>query len=77
LCGVGQVQGYNNDDGDDNNYNHNSLFLVSLDLAEHSGCTKWDFKSESNQMLLFGERGKPEYPGKNLPEQIRELTEYT
>lgn len=48
LCGVGQVQGYNNDDGDDNNYNHNSFFLVSLDLAEH--CTKWDFKSESQQI---------------------------
>lgn len=50
LCGVGQVQGYNNDDGDDNNYNHNSFFLVSLDLAEHSVCTKWDFKSESQQI---------------------------
>ena len=27
-------------------------------------------------MFVFGERGKPEYPGKNLPEQIRELTNW-
>ena len=29
---------------------------------------------KSNQMLVFEERGKPEYPEKNLSEQSRELT---
>ena len=29
---------------------------------------------KSNQMLVFGERGKPEYPRKNLSEQSREPT---
>ena len=32
---------------------------------------------KSNQMLVFGERGKPEYPGKNLSEQRREPTNST
>ena len=32
---------------------------------------------KSNQMLVFGERGKPEYPGKNLSEQSREPTNVT
>ena len=27
------------------------------------------YHSKSNQMLVFGERGKAEYPGKNLSEQ--------
>ena len=43
-------------------------------LAEHRGSTNWvDRKSnqhKSNQIkvtLVFGERGKTEYPGKNLP----------
>ena len=27
--------------------------------------------NKSNQMLVFDERGKPEYPGKNLSEQGR------
>ena len=27
-----------------------------------------------NQMLVFDERGKPEYPGENLSEQSREPT---
>ena len=34
-------------------------------------------RSRSNwnlEVLVFGERGKPEYPEKNLPEQGRELT---
>ena len=47
-------------------------------LAEHRGSTYWgDRKSnqhKSNQMLVFGERGKPEYPGENLSEQSREPT---
>ena len=52
-------------------------------LAEHRGSTNWgDRKSnqyESNQIKcwFFGERGKPEYPGKNLSEQSRELTNST
>ena len=29
---------------------------------------------KSNQMLVLEERGKPEYPEKNLSEQIREPT---
>ena len=29
---------------------------------------------KSDQMLVFGERGKPEYPGENLSEQSREPT---
>ena len=29
---------------------------------------------KSNQMLVFAERGKPEYPEKNLSEQSREPT---
>ena len=32
---------------------------------------------KSNQMFIFGERGKPEYPGKNLSEQSREPTNST
>ena len=32
---------------------------------------------KSNQMLVFGERGKPEYPGKILSEQSREPTNST
>ena len=39
-------------------------------LAEHRGSSNWgDRKSnqhKSNQILVFGERGKPESPGKNL-----------
>ena len=31
-------------------------------------------QTKSNQMLVFGERGKPEYPEKNLLEQSREPT---
>lgn len=65
---MGQVQGYNNDDGDDNNYNHNSFFLVSLDLAEH--CTKWDFKSESQQIksnVCLWWEGKTREPREKSP----------
>ena len=31
----------------------------------------------SNRMKVFEERGKPEYPGRNLPEQSREPTNST
>jgi len=31
--------------------------------------------NKSNQMLVFGEKGKPEYLGKNLSEQNRESTD--
>ena len=34
-------------------------------------------QTKSNQMLVFGERGKPEYPEKNLSEQSREPTNST
>ena len=47
-----------------------TLFISQVYLAEHRGSTNWgDRKSnqhKSNQMLVFGERGKREYPGKNL-----------
>jgi len=33
-----------------------------MDLAEHSGFTNW----EDYNMLRFGGRGKPEYPGEKL-----------
>ena len=50
-------------------------------LAEHRGPTNWeDRKSnqhKSSQTLVFGERGKLEYPGKNLSEQSREPTNST
>ena len=48
-------------------------------LAEHRGSTNWgDRKSiNTNQMLAFGERGKLEYPGKDLSEQSREPTNST
>jgi len=47
-----------------------------MDLAEHSGFTKIELNpKKSNQKLAFlGERGKPEYPGKNLSQQSREPT---
>ena len=35
------------------------------------------YKSKFNQMQVFEERGKPEYPGKNLSEQTREPTNST
>ena len=35
-----------------------------MDLAEHSCFTNWgDYKSNQIQILVFDERGKPEYPG--------------
>ena len=52
-------------------------------LAEHSCLTNWgDYKSNwitTNQIkfLVFVERGKPKYPGKNLWEQSREPTNST
>ena len=53
-----------------------SLFKSQIILAEHECSTNWgDCKShKSNQMLVFEERGKPEYPEKNLSEQSREQT---
>ena len=50
-------------------------------LSEHRGFTNWGDRKpnqhNSNQMLVFDERGKPEYPGKNLSEQSRESTDST
>ena len=58
-----------------------TLFESQIILAEHECCTNWgDCKSnksnqfKSNQMLVFEERGKPEFPEKNLSEQSREPT---
>ena len=53
-----------------------TLFKSLILLAEYECSTNWgDCKSnKSNQMLLFEERGKPEYPEKNLSEQSREPT---
>ena len=58
-----------------------TLFESQIFLAEHECCTNWrDCKSnksnqiKSNQMLVFEERGKPEFPEKNLSEQSREPT---
>ena len=45
-------------------------------LAEHRGSTNWgDRKSnqhKSNQMLLFGERGNPEYRGKTSRSRVED-----
>ena len=48
-----------------------TLFESQIILAEHECCTNWgDCKSnKSNQILVFEERGKPEFPEKNLSEQ--------
>ena len=60
--------------------------MSQMYLAEHRGSTNWgDRKSnkhksnqiKSNLMLVFGERGKPEYTGKSLSEQRREPTNST
>ena len=59
-----------------------TLFKSQIILAEHECSTNWgDCKSnksnqinQTNQMLVFEERGKPEYPEKNLSEQSREPT---
>jgi len=64
-----------------------TLFKSQIILAKHKCSTNWgDCKSnnsnqinqinqiKSNQMLIFEERGKPEYPEKNLSEQSREPT---
>ena len=50
-----------------------TLFKSQIILAEHECSTNWG-DCKSNQMLVFEERGKPEYPEKNLLEQSREQT---
>ena len=50
--------------------------MSQMYLAEHRGSTYWGDR-KSNQMLVFGERGKPEYPGKNLSWKSRETTNST
>ena len=37
---------------------HPVVFIMALQIKSN--------QIKSNQMLVFGERGKPEYPGKNL-----------
>ena len=55
-----------------------TLFMSQVYLAEHRGYTNWgDGKSNQIKCWFFGKRGKPEYPGKNLPEQSREPTNST
>ena len=53
-----------------------TLFESQIILAEHECCTNWgDCKSKkSNQMLVFVERGKPEFPEKNLSNQQTQPT---
>ena len=45
-----------------------SLFKSQIVLAEHEYFTYWG-DCKSNQMLVFEERGKPEYPEKNQQTQ--------
>ena len=54
-----------------------------MDLAEHSSFTNNKLRrlqiklnhNKSNQILVFGKKGKLEYLGKNLSEQSRESTD--
>ena len=60
-----------------------TLFESQIILAEHEFCTNIGEtvnqinQIKSNQMLVFVERGKPEFPEKNLSEQSREPTNST
>ena len=58
-----------------NNNNNNILYLNMIGFKVQSlwGCLRIKF----NQMHVFEERGKAEYPGKNLSEQRREPTNST
>ena len=56
-----------------------TLFESQIILAEHECCTIGETVNQinqikSNQMLVFEEREKPEFPEKNLSEQSREPT---
>ena len=58
-----------------------TLFESQIIVAKHECCSNWgDCKSnksnqiKANQMFVFEERGKPEFPEKNLSEQSREPT---
>ena len=51
-----------------------TLFKSQIILAEHEYSTNWGDCKSNNQMLVFEERGKPEYAEKNLSEQSGEPT---
>ena len=55
------------------------LTLISFTIRNlyNSKCLQFANQTKSNQMLVFGEREKPEYPEKNLWEQSREPTNST
>ena len=70
-----------------NNNNNNNLLFIGRKLACEYDQMRLTIRNlynskfftvinqtKSNQMLVFGERGKPEYPEKNLSEQSREPT---
>ena len=58
--------------------NYNFFINFNTYIAQNSLCNIWSNalynQIKSNQMLVFEERGKPEYPEKNLSEQSREPT---
>ena len=52
--------------------------VVALLIEETTNQTEsQQIKSKENYCYFFGERGKSEYPGKNLSEQSREQTNTT
>ena len=66
---------------DNNNNNNNNHFIYVSNVFSRAQrlyeLGRQEIKStqiKSNQMLVFGETGKPEYPGENLSEQSREPT---
>ena len=75
-------------DNNNNNNNNNTLFVqyheqeipevIPIEGIPFVNKSKWNqinlTQHKSNQILVFEERGKPEYPEKNLSEQSREPT---
>ena len=51
--------------------------VVALLIEETSNQTESQQNKANQNMLVFGERRKPEYPGKNLLLQSREPTNST
>ena len=57
--------------------NNNNFLLISMELADHGGSTKWgEYKSNEMLVFLWGEN-HAEYPGKNLSKQSRKPTNLT
>ena len=82
------INNNNNNHHHHHHHHHHHLYndIYSMDLAEHSCLmlieeTTNQTESRQNKanqnMLVFGERRKPEYPGKNLLLQSREPTNST